>query len=790
MCGTLCRYATIELQLLSLPPNPLLTVFLSFERPFDGVAEYSIKGGAWPDGKLQLLTLAEPEIVVEFAHFESPRQLELEELLVRALNSGRQQDIARTLEEKLTLYEDTKAGSLIGRKDCLRLIALAAGYNPKTRIVYAKAKEQRLLRGVQFGNVFIAIDSVTEFRISGLTYIDAESVELIPGAPIFPHAAMRVLPEIVSCAPFPPVQTEPYALKLVFSNGEMIKKVMLYAYYDVDPPVFEYDGHLFDGKTFSAVTLQNGNIIFPNECIIAGADAYMSGKPYSEPTACPEVLVETDEISLKRSFRWKNATIRHEGSLLCAHWGGERSWGGIEGYRSLCNENGRISSLDFRDVHYANEGLYKVLMGEPEQVIWGYGYVDQHLNLKIRPEYRIGGEFCNGFAVATTIEQNKKVLMDKNGTLITIKPAATSKSEGYYAIIGNFHEGLCRVSVADYEHSLAYCCDSWKEPGIWGYIDEKGREVVPPQFVFAFDFINGYAVAAKGKWVIVNEKEQYWTENERWGLIDHDGNEVVPFVYDEIYDISESSQFFCAHHGGWPGGKWGVLDNHGNWVIMPKYDHELYTVEYGYLEIFEEDKTYDDISQDKSLIGLFDLENRVQALDAHFQDIRVIDRKFAIVKLPNRKNRQLIDLQNGGRPIAEYANIEYSCGLCLIWNADKEFKQYGIMNMDGEILIWTEYELTGILHRAIAIYRQENHKGLMDFSGNLLTKAEFDEVFSGCGNTIITKKNEKFGIISSAGIELLPNHYNYLSIDGNGVIVTHLQQDSEVLTLRRHSPIL
>ena len=52
----------------------------------------------------------------------------------------------------------------------------------------------------------------------------------------------------------------------------------------------------------------------------------------------------------------------------------------------------------------------------------------------------------------------------------------------------------------------------------WGFINEAGEEVIPPQYEEALRFSDGLAAVNNGK----------------WGFIDRDGNEIVPLQYDSL----------------------------------------------------------------------------------------------------------------------------------------------------------------------------------------------------------------------------------------------------------------
>ena len=98
-----------------------------------------------------------------------------------------------------------------------------------------------------------------------------------------------------------------------------------------------------------------------------------------------------------------------------------------------------------------------------------------------------------------------------------------------YAIICDCSDKLVRVSTAKFDDSLMVCLQEntghGYAPGIWGYVDDKGNEIIPPQFIYAGDFNKESAFVAKGKWEKRKEwNDRFWTDKELWGMIDKTGN--------------------------------------------------------------------------------------------------------------------------------------------------------------------------------------------------------------------------------------------------------------------------
>lgn len=197
----------------------------------------------------------------------------------------------------------------------------------------------------------------------------------------------------------------------------------------------------------------------------------------------------------------------------------------------------------------------------------------------------------------------------------------TVSNQSCYVDIGYFSEDLCSVAAVSYDHSdLSYHSDYYAKAGIWGYINKYGEEVIKPQYIYAFEFEGGIAIAAKGRWVKEcedkNGKPLYRSEGERWGGIDYYGNPVIPFIFDEIRPFCDTTDCFIAHFGGWPDGTYGVIDRNGKWIVAPQFEDIDANWNNGLL-VFSYYNTK--ISDD--LYGLYDTSSKKVILEPVYGDI-------------------------------------------------------------------------------------------------------------------------------------------------------------------------
>lgn len=127
-------------------------------------------------------------------------------------------------------------------------------------------------------------------------------------------------------------------------------------------------------------------------------------------------------------------------------------------------------------------------------------YYNSHLDQPIQEDnFRTSFEFDE-------IDINKGDVQKGNGKNNLQSLLLTSRK---YDFVGSFKNGIAHVN----------------SKGLWGFIDEAGKEVVPCHYKEGF--------YSQGVFVLQDI-------NGLWGMLDKEGNEIIPFIYREI------SEFFAG----------------------------------------------------------------------------------------------------------------------------------------------------------------------------------------------------------------------------------------------------
>jgi len=133
-----------------------------------------------------------------------------------------------------------------------------------------------------------------------------------------------------------------------------------------------------------------------------------------------------------------------------------------------------------------------------------------------------------------------------------------------------------------------------------GYIDKKGRLVIPRMYRICYDFSrSGYAKVETSDWkeLLINRKGQALTDSNRankklrkqdnvfdgvitsqtgQGRVNKKGDTIIPPIYTTMSIISEHRTIVQK------GAKWGIYDDKGHLLAAPKYDY-LWHCEEGYI---------------------------------------------------------------------------------------------------------------------------------------------------------------------------------------------------------------
>lgn len=233
----------------------------------------------------------------------------------------------------------------------------------------------------------------------------------------------------------------------------------------------------------------------------------------------------------------------------------------------------------YRSAGDFNEGLAYV------QKDGRYGYIDKTGNIVIPLNFTSAIDFSDGLAVVG-YGNNIWYIIDKTCDIKNTKELLTQ-----YTNVTGFKEGFVEVykdgkhgfvdqtgrevvpPIYDYVQDFSEGLAQVQKDGKYGFVDQNGKEVVPLIYDSVDSFNDGLARVEKdgkrnyidktGKEVVPSEYDLGWGEfsegfadvkkGKKYGYIDKNGNVAVPMIYDEAKEFSEGLAWVRQ------GKKWGIL---------------------------------------------------------------------------------------------------------------------------------------------------------------------------------------------------------------------------------------
>ena len=179
---------------------------------------------------------------------------------------------------------------------------------------------------------------------------------------------------------------------------------------------------------------------------------------------------------------------------------------------------------------------------------YSWGFINRDGKMKIYYEYAAPANFYEGMAVV--LKQRRKTGYHQIRKLIDKKKRHPFRIN-HYRYFSVFQEGLAVVK------------SKIKGKYLYGYMNQKGKMVIPQKFEGASLFAQGLAPVAK----IIGKRKLV-------GFINQKGKIVIPYRFERVEGFKEGRALvFKGRHGR---GKTGFINKKGKLIIPFVYDFFLY----------------------------------------------------------------------------------------------------------------------------------------------------------------------------------------------------------------------
>ena len=328
-----------------------------------------------------------------------------------------------------------------------------------------------------------------------------------------------------------------------------------------------------------------------------------------------------------------------------------------------------------------------------------------------------------------------------------------------YRFVSQFSNGYCRV-MTNYDsmgvidrtgREIVPCIYSSTElpsdgrvlvsrDGLYGYTDLEGNEVIPPRYIMANSFSEGYAAVM----VYRDNEKQYCT------LIDTLGNPIVEGYYDNVQGFSSGWAPVSLNQN------WGLIDHSGN-IVLP--------IIYEYL-ISPTDGLF--MAGDANGTALFD-RRMVPLTDfIYYPAGRIQERRVMVT----REGRYGF-LDPTGREVIPCIYDEvgiFRMGRTMV----RLGNHYGIIDTTGRLVLPIEYEertMKGfkyMYYDSLALVEKDGRLGFVDLEGKLVIPFYFEEAFQFSEGLAAVRHDGLWGYIDTHGDIFMPFVFDLASPYENG----------------------
>ncbi len=313
--------------------------------------------------------------------------------------------------------------------------------------------------------------------------------------------------------------------------------------------------------------------------------------------------------------------------------------------------------------------------------------------------------------------------------------------------------------------------------GLYGYVDEGGKFVIPPQFEQAFPFGNGSArVVWKGGWYLINTRGKFLHKKTYANIsMVRNGLGITTIQGDK-------SQLL-----------YGLMTEKGDEVVSPRYHYLTPEPNYGYFIVGLEEKidteghrkiNFGVIGRDGKFIipatfsairhtnfQAFAAKNatsRWEVFDAtgkslfgnKYDEVKDFDTELATVKINGKWG--IVDARGKMVVKPDYRDIQkkspHQYNLL-------PFIQWKVVNEKQEIVLSMQYEDVRPVHPSVYSYQIEGKTGLLNERGERITKPLYDEIQVFAKEMGIVRDESLYGVINAKGNLLIPISYERILID-------------------------
>lgn len=343
-----------------------------------------------------------------------------------------------------------------------------------------------------------------------------------------------------------------------------------------------------------------------------------------------------------------------------------------------------------------------------------YGAILQGGHEIIAPSYDYISSFKDGYADAI-----------KNGIFFVLNLSGNMcvrDGEDYIEIPKKYQQ------ARDFKDGL--CCVCYNEK--WGAIDMNGNEIIPAQYDYLSDFTKGVAI-----YRILDQDD--WHRFYLFGFLNKEGS-VFPAVYDSIWIDDETGYIHTRYIERLIEGDEKRLFNHpkrldyyGRLIAKDRLEYIILKGKYEYVEDYKNELA---LVKEDNLWGVINKDERVVIPCKYDKLERFGDDTFIGYIEVEEKEYDIKFLKSDGKIVGSVKDarkiIPLNGDICIFcinkiegW---KSSLKYGIVSVEGKVLLKAEYEKIQIFHNELYKVIDARKEGIYDIHRGWILPCKYDGI--------------------------------------------------------------
>ncbi len=361
-----------------------------------------------------------------------------------------------------------------------------------------------------------------------------------------------------------------------------------------------------------------------------------------------------------------------------------------------------------------------------------FGYIDRNGKIQIPFEFTEATSFEEGIAKVFKGEliTEKQAFIDKQGKLVTdyIYDHNMSTYDSWNQV-RTFQDGLLLVSKG----------------GKRGYINNKGKEIIPAKYYYLSPMHNGWAA-------------YYMRDAGQWGILHKSGRELTMPIFDEVSFqlLDEGYPLIVTIRNGTGSSprKYGLFSTGGEYNLTLPYYDAILDIKEGMIPVVLNGKH-----------GFLDSTGRT-VVEPKYDDVYEFSNGTAAVSV----NGKWGIINKTGKVIVpvKYEGVNnFSEGLAAV-QADGKV---GFVDMNGREVIAPKYQAAMPFVNGIAAVALEK-SGYIDKTGKAVTELRYDDAMSFSGDHAVVLLDGKYGVINRSGKQVIAPTFEMLVLFENDLFFT------------------